>query len=134
MKFNTAIATMMAFVNEINKIGKITKGELKTFITLLNPVAPHVTEEMWEKLGFEGRIYQTTWPTFDEEKTIDNEIEIPIQVNGKVRGTITIKKDADNSAVEELALANEDVKKFIDGHEIVKKIYVPGRIYTIVIR
>lgn len=134
MKFNTAIATMMAFVNDINKAGRITKGELKTFITLLNPVAPHITEEMWEKLGLEGRLYQTKWPEYDEAKTIDNEIEIPIQVNGKVRATIKIAKDANEKAVEEVALANADVLKFTQGHEIIKKIYVPGRIYTIVIK
>ncbi|MBQ9314542.1 MAG: leucine--tRNA ligase [Clostridia bacterium] len=134
MKFNTAIATMMSFVNEVIKVGKITKGELKTFITLLNPVAPHLTEEMWEKLGLPGRLYQTTWPCYDEAKTVDREIEIPIQVNGKVRSTIRINKDAESSLVEKLAFENEDVLKFINGHEIVKKIYVPGRIYTIVIR
>ena len=134
MKFNTAIATMMSFVNEVIKVGKITKGELNTFITLLNPVAPHLTEEMWEKLGLPGRLYQTTWPCYDEAKTVDREIEIPIQVNGKVRSTIRINKDAESSLVEKLAFENEDVLKFINGHEIVKKIYVPGRIYTIVIR
>ena len=134
MKFNTAIATLMALINDINKAAKITKGELKTFITLLNPVAPHITEEMWEKAGFEGRLYQTTWPKYNEAKTIDSEIEIPIQVNGKVRATIKIAKDATAESVEVIAFENEDVKKFIDGHEVVKKIYVPGRIYTIVIK
>jgi len=134
MKFNTAIATMMAFVNEINKVGKITRGELKTFITLLNPVAPHITEEIWEKLGLEGRLYQTTWPKYDESKTIDNEIEIPIQINGKVRATIKIAKDAEVDEVEKMTFENVDVLKFTDGHEILKKIYVPGRIYTIVIK
>lgn len=134
MKFNTAIATLMALINDINKAGKITKGELKTFITLLNPVAPHITEDMWEKAGFEGRLYQTTWPKFDEAKTVDSEIEIPIQVNGKVRAIVKVAKDATSEDVETVAFANEDVKKFTDGHEIVKKIYVPGRIYTIVIK
>lgn len=134
MKFNTAIATLMALINDINKLGKITRGELKTFITLLNPVAPHITEEMWEQAGFEGRLYQTTWPEYDESKTIENEIEIPVQVNGKVRATIKVAKEAPNEEVEAVAFENADVKKFTEGHEIVKKIYVPGRIYTIVIK
>ena len=134
MKFNTAIATLMALINDINRAGKITKGELKTFITLLNPVAPHITEEMWEKVGFEGRLYQTTWPKFDEAKTVDSEIEIPIQVNGKVRGTVRVAKDAKAEDIEAVVLENADIKKFTDGHEIVKKIFVPGRIYTIVIK
>ena len=134
MKFNTAIATLMALINDINKKGKITKGELKTFITLLNPVAPHVTEEIWEKAGFEGRLYQTTWPTYDEAKTIDLEIEVPVQVNGKLRGVIKVEKDATSEEVEKVAFENEEIKKFIDCKEIVKKIYVPGRIYTIVVK
>ena len=134
MKFNTAIATMMSFVNEINKAGKITKGELKVFLTLLNPVAPHITEEMWEKAGFDGRIYSQKWPEYDESKTIDNEIEIPVQINGKVRATIKVVKDADASTVEKTAFENEDVIKFSTGHEIVKKIYVPGRIFTVVVK
>ncbi len=134
MKFNTAIATLMSLINDINKIGKITRGELKTFVTLLNPVAPHITEEIWEKANFGGRLYQTTWPKYDEAKTIDSEIEIPIQVNGKVRATIKVSKDISAEELEEKALELDDVKKFTDGHEIVKKIYVPGRIYTIVIK
>lgn len=134
MKFNTAIATLMALINDINKLGKITRGELKAFITLLNPVAPHITEEMWQQAGFEGRLYQTTWPEYDESKTIENEIEIPVQVNGKVRATIKVAKEASSEEVETVAFENADVKKFTDGHEIVKKIYVPGRIYTIVIK
>ncbi len=134
MKFNTAIATLMALINDMNKLGKITRGELKTFITLLNPVAPHITEEMWEQAGFDGRLYQTTWPEYDESKTIENEIEIPVQVNGKVRATIKVAKDASSDDVEAVAFENADVKKFVDGYNVVKKIYVPGRIYTIVIK
>ena len=132
MKFNTAIASMMEFINEVYKVGKINKAELKTFITLLNPVAPHITEEMWEKAGFEGRLYQTTWPTCDEEKTVDAVIELPVQVNGKLRSVIRINKDALSEEVEKIALADGEVKKFIEGKEIVKKIYVPERIFTIV--
>lgn len=134
MKFNTAIAALMALINDINKLGRITKGELKTFITLLNPVAPHITEEMWQQAGFEGRLYQTTWPVYDESKTIEDEIEIPVQVNGKVRATIKVAKEASAEEIEKVAFENTDVLKFTDGHEIVKKIYVPGRIYTVVVK
>ncbi len=134
MKFNTAIAALMALINDINKLGRITKGELKTFITLLNPVAPHITEEMWQQAGFEGRLYQTTWPVYDESKTIEDEIEIPVQVNGKVRATIKVAKEANAEEIEKVAFENTDVLKFTDGHEIVKKIYVPGRIYTVVVK
>lgn len=134
MKFNTAIAALMALINDINKLGRITKGELKTFITLLNPVAPHITEEMWQQAEFEGRLYQTTWPVYDESKTIEDEIEIPVQVNGKVRATIKVAKEATAEEIEKIAFENVDVLKFTDGHEIVKKIYVPGRIYTIVVK
>lgn len=134
MKFNTAIAALMTLINDINKLGRITKGELKTFITLLNPVAPHITEEMWQQAGFEGRLYQTTWPVYDESKTIEDEIEIPVQVNGKVRATIKVAKEATAEEIEKIAFENADVLKFTDGHEIVKKIYVPGRIYTVVVK
>ena len=134
MKFNTAIAALMALINDINKLGKITKGELRTFLILLNPVAPHITEEMWQQAGFEGRLYQTTWPVYDESKTIEDETEIPVQVNGKVRATIKVAKEADAEEIEKVAFENTDVLKFTDGHEIVKKIYVPGRIYTVVVK
>ena len=134
MKFNTAIAALMALINDINTLGKITKGELRTFLILLNPVAPHITEEMWQQAGYEGRLYQTTWPVYDESKTIEDEIEIPVQVNGKVRATIKVAKEADAEEIEKVAFENTDVLKFTDGHEIVKKIYVPGRIYTVVVK
>ena len=134
MKFNTAIASMMELINEVNKLGRINKAELKTFITLLNPVAPHITEEMWERAGFEGRLYQTTWPTFEENKTVDAVAEVPVQVNGKLRSVIKVNKGASNEEVEDIAFNDEEVKKFIDGKEIVKKIYVPERIFTIVVK
>ena len=134
MKFNTAIASMMELINEVNKLGRINKAELKTFITLLNPVAPHITEEMWERAGFEGRLYQTTWPNFKEDKTVDAVVEVPVQVNGKLRSVIKVNKGASNEEVENIAFNDEEVKKFIGGKEIVKKIYVPERIFTIVVK
>ena len=134
MKFNTAIAALMELINEINKKGQVNKAELKTFITLLNPVAPHITEEMWEQAGFEGRLYQTTWPVFDEAKTVDSTLEIPVQINGKVRAVISVAKGASAEEVEKVAFENEEIIKFTEGKEVVKKIYVPERIYTIVIK
>ena len=134
MKFNTAIAALMELINEINKVGKINKAELKTFITLLNPIAPHVTEEMWEKAGFEGRLYQTTWPTFDEAKTVDSVIEIPVQINGKLRSVVKIAKGASAEEVEKVVFEDAEVLKFIEGKEVAKKIYVPERIYTVVVK
>lgn len=134
MKFNTAIAGLMELINDINKKGQINNAELKTFITLLNPVAPHVTEEMWEQAGFEGRLYQTTWPEFDEAKTVDSTLEIPVQINGKLRAVVNVAKGASAEDVEKVAFENEEIVKFTEGKEIVKKIYVPERIYTIVVK
>lgn len=134
MKYNTAIACLMEFINEIGKRGKINKKELQIFITLLNPVAPHITEEMWEKVAYDGYLYQTSWPKYDEEKTIDQEIEVPVQVNGKLRAVIKASKDATAEEIEKIAMLDVEVRKFTDGKEIVKSIYVPGRIYTIVVK
>lgn len=134
MKFNTAIASLMEFINEINKVGKINKKELQTFITLLNPIAPHMTEEMWNKVGFKGRLYQTKWPEYDEAKTVEDTIDIPIQVNGKLRAVVKINKKMTTEEVQNVVFDCEEIKKFTDGKEVVKKIYVPEKIYTIVIK
>ena len=93
LKYNTAIAAMMTLLNDFYKKGSITRGELKTLIILLNPVAPHITEEMWQIIGCEGRVYQQTWPEFDEAKTVESSVEIAVQINGKVKGTLGIQKD-----------------------------------------
>ena len=93
LKYNTAIASMMTLLNDFYKKGYITRGELKTLIILLNPVAPHITEEMWQIIGCEGRVYQQTWPEFDEAKTVESSVEIAVQINGKVKGTLGIQKD-----------------------------------------
>ncbi len=132
MKFNTAIAAMMALLNEIYEVGSITKGELKTFVKLLDPFAPHVAEEVWEQLGGEGLLAVAEWPTFDEAKTVDSTIEVPVQICGKLRATITIAKDA--TAEEAIAAAKEDpkVQEFLDGKNIIKEIYVLGKIINIV--
>ena len=134
MKFNTAIAAMMSTVNDFYNDKFITKDELKTFITLLNPVAPHITEEIWQNQGFEGMLNQTSWPTWDENKTVDDVIELPVQINGKVRGKIMISKDADLNAAKEKANEDENIYKNLDGKTIVKEIYVPGKIFNIVVK
>lgn len=134
MKFNTAIAAMMSAINEFYDSGYITKDELKTFITLLNPIAPHITEEIWEEQKFEGMLNQATWPTWDEEKTVEDEIEMPVQINGKVRGKVIISKDADLAKAKAIASEDENIQKFLEGKTIVKEIYVPGKIFNIVVK
>ncbi len=129
MKFNTAIAAMMGLVNQFYRNGSVTRGEFRTLLTLLNPVAPHITEELWEKLGYEGRIYQTTWPEYDEAKTVEDMVEVAVQVNGKMRTTVAIAKDAEKE--EALDAAKEALGKRLPDN-IVKEIYVPGRIINIV--
>ena len=129
LKYNTAIAAMMALINDFYKKNAITKGEFKTLLTLLNPVAPHITEEIWSAIGFEGRVYQTTWPSYDEAKTQEATIEIAVQINGKTRTTINIDKAEEKDAV--IAKAKEAVSEKLTG-TIVKEIYVPGRIVNIV--
>ena len=129
LKYNTAIAAMMALINEFYKKGSVTKGEYKTLLTLLNPVAPHITEELWQAAGYEGRVYQTAWPEYDEAKTEESTVEIAVQVNGKIRVTISVPKDIDKDAA--IAAAKEALGDKLTGN-IVKVIYVPGRIVNIV--
>ena len=131
LKYNTAIAALMGLINDFFKKGSVTKGEFKTFITLLNPVAPHITEELWEIQGFEGRLYQTAWPEYDEAKTVEDTIEIAVQINGKTKMTIAISRNEEkDSAIEK---AKEALGSKLAG-DIVKEIYVPGRIINIVVK
>ena len=134
MKFNTAIAALMSLLNEITKKGSVTKGEYKTFITLLNPVAPHITEELWEILGGEGLLSLTPWPTYDEEKTVDNEVEIVVQINGKIRDKMMVGADLDRAGLEKAALESSRIRELTDGKNIVKVIAVPGKLVNIVIK
>ena len=131
LKYNTAIAAMMTLLNDFYKKGSITKGELKTMIILLNPVAPHITEEMWQIIGCEGRVYQQTWPEFEEAKTVESSVEIAVQINGKVKGTLGIQKDDPKDQV--IAKAKEVIADKLTGN-IVKEIYVPGRLVNIVMK
>ena len=131
LKYNTAIAAMMTLLNDFYKKGSITRGELKTLIILLNPVAPHITEEMWQIIGCEGRVYQQTWPEFDEAKTVESSVEIAVQINGKVKGTLGIQKDDPKDQV--IAKAKEVIADKLTGN-FVKEIYVPGRLVNIVMK
>ncbi len=134
MKFNTAIAGMMTLVNDIYDYGSVTRGDIKILLTLLNPVSPHITEELWQMLGFEGMLYETEWPTWDEEKTIDDVVEIAVQINGKVRGQMVISADATAEQVREQFNDDERLIGFVEGKQIIKEIYVPGRIYNVVVK
>ena len=132
LKYNTAIAAMMELVNEFYKKESVTKDEFKTLLILLNPVAPHITEELWESLGESDHLYRQSWPEFDEAKTKESVIEIGVQVNGKVRGTVSLAVDV--SKEDALAAGKAAVADKIEGREIVKEIYVPGRILNIVVK
>ena len=134
MKFNTAIATLMALLNDIYKKGSITRGELKTYITLLNPAAPHMTEEMWQNAGFAGYLHETTWPQFDEAKTQDDTVEIVAQINGKVKDKIEISTSLSREEMEKAALENEKIQALIAGKTVVKVICVPGKLVNIVVK
>ena len=134
MKFNTAIAALMTLINKIYDEGSLTKKELASFITLLNPVAPHITEEMWEMNGFDGMLCEQKWVEYDEAKTVEATIEIPVSVCGKLRGVVSVPADADKDAVIAAAKEDEKVQSFIAGKTIVKEIFVPGRMVNIVVK
>ena len=134
MKFNTAIAAMMSAVNTVYEVGKITKDELATFAALLSPFAPHLAEEVYSALGFDGLVSLAKWPEYDEAKTVDDTVELPVQVNGKVKSTVTVAKDASKDAVLEAARADEKVMAAIEGKTVIKEIVVPGKIINIVVK
>ncbi|MBQ4515367.1 MAG: leucine--tRNA ligase [Clostridia bacterium] len=134
MKFNTAIAALMALTNDFYKKGSITRGELRTFLILLNPTAPHMTEEMWERAGFGGCLNETEWPKYDEAKTIDDEVEIVVQINGKVKDRITIAASLSKDEMEKAVIENDKIKALIDGKAVVKVICVPGKLVNIVVK
>ena len=134
MKFNTSIATFMTMVNEFYKEKTINKAEYKTFLQLLNPFAPHMTEELFSIVGETKTINETPWPTYDEAKTIDDEIEIPVQINGKVKVVVKVQKDADEETVKGVVHNDETMVALLDGKNVVKEIYVKGKIYNIVVK
>ncbi len=134
LKFNTAIAQLMTLLNDFNKKGSVTEDEFRTYLILLNPVAPHITEELWQLKGYQGKISDAQWPLYEEEKTVDNEIDLPIQVNGKLRSTIRISVEASEDEIMERVNKDEAVLKHLEGKNIVKKIYIKGKIFNIVVK
>ena len=135
IKFNTAIATLMALINDISNVKSINREELRIFSILLNPFAPHVTEEVYEacKLG-NGILAEAEWPEYDESKCVDESVEIVVQVNGKIKAKLNIPVDADKDAVLDLAKNDENVKKAIDGMKIIKEIVVPKKLVNLVVK
>ena len=129
LKYNTAIAALMSILNDFSKAGKINRAEFKTFLLLLNPVAPHITEELWSACGYEGRVYQNAWPEYEEAKTVENTIEIAVQLNGKTKATVTVAVDVDKDTA--IAAGKEALGDKLTGN-IIKEIYVPGKIINIV--
>ena len=134
LKFNTAIAAMMSLTNEIYAKGSINTAELKTYITLLNPFIPHITEEIWQKVGFDGMLNQAQWPSYDEAKCIDDEVEIAVQINGKVKDRVVISADASSDEAIAAAKASPIISKAIDGMQTLKELYVKGRLVNIVVK
>ena len=132
MKFNTCVSTFMTMVNEFYKLKRINKAELKTFITLLNPFAPHITEELNKIAGFTEDISTYEWPSFDESKTIDDTVTIAIQFNGKLKGTIDVQKDSEEVDVKEKV--HKEIDSKLDGKQFIKEIYVKNKIYNIVVK
>ena len=125
---------LMTLLNAIYDAGSVTRAELETFIGLLNPIAPHVTEEINERLGNAELLAVSPWPTFDEAKCVENEIEIAVQVNGKVRGKIVIPADADSDAAIAAAKQASGEIPFLEGKTLVKELYVKGRLVNLVVR
>ena len=133
LKANTAIAALMTMLNEFYDKG-VNRAEYKTFLALLNPFAPHITEELWQQLGETGLLSVAPWPQYDEAKTVESTVEMAVQVNGKLKGTIKLAADADKQAAIDAALAEEKVQHAIEGKQIVKQIVVPGKIVNLVVK
>ncbi len=134
LNYNTAVSALMILLNEMDKQESISKKDYRIILQLLNPFAPHITEELNQICQLGSAFTDSSWPTYDEEKTVSHELEIGVQVNGKLRGTIKVAKDEENSIVESLAKQDENVKKHLDGKNIVKVIIVPNRIVNIVVK
>ena len=134
MKFNTAIAALMTYVNEVYRAGKVNRDDFGKFLILLNPTAPHITEELWQICGFKEVLSKQAWPRFDEEKTIDNEIEIVIQINGRVKKKAVISASLSKEEMQEAAMQDSEIKELIAGKDIVKVIAVSGKLVNIVVK
>ncbi|MFQ6840927.1 MAG: class I tRNA ligase family protein, partial [Agathobaculum sp.] len=133
LKANTAIAALMTMLNEFYDKG-VNKAEYMTFLTLLNPFAPHIAEELWQQMGGEGLLSVAPWPVYDEAKTVEDTVEVAVQVNGKLKCTIKLPVDCDKQVAIDTALAEEKVKNAVEGKQMVKQIVVPGKIVNLVVR
>ena len=137
LKMNTAIAAMMTAVNEMTANG-VTKGDMGILLRLLNPFAPHITEELWEQLGFAAQTHkmccQAEWPVYDASKTVASSVEMAIQVNGKMKGTVTLPADSEEADVVAAALAVDKVKKATEGMKVVKTILVKNRLVNLIVK
>ncbi|MEJ8751018.1 leucine--tRNA ligase [Lagierella sp. ICN-221743] len=134
LKFNTAIAQLMTLINEFYSNSKLTLKDFETFLILLNPVAPHITEELWELKMKNGNVHEQNWPEYDESKLVESVYEIPVQLNGKVKGTIKINIDEEKEAIFDKVISSDEFKDALEGKNIIKKIYVPGKIINLVIK
>ncbi|HXY35446.1 MAG TPA: class I tRNA ligase family protein, partial [Planctomycetaceae bacterium] len=134
MSFNTAISRLMEFTNEISPADPRPKSLLEPFVLLLSPLAPHLAEELWQVLGHSATLAYEPWPTYDESLIAESEIEIPVQVNGKVRGKVRVPVDADQAAIETAARADSAVAGYLAGKTVVKVIFVPGRLLNFVVK
>lgn len=132
LKFNTAIAAMMTLLNQVASIGSITRREFKDFLTLLNPFAPHITEELYEQLSYGGMLNEVEWPSYDEAECVEDTMELAIQVNGKLRGKVTVA--ADISKEDAIAAAKNEVAASVEGKTVIKEIYVPGKLINLVVK
>ena len=134
LKMNTAIAALMSLLNEFSDQQSVTRGEMETFLKLLNPFAPHITEELWQKLGFSGQLAHAPWPAYDETKCADKTVEIAVQVNGKVRAKLTVAADLDAAGAIAAAKAEPAVAAQLAGKTVVKEIYVPGKLVNLAVK
>ena len=134
MKFNTAIAALMSLLNTYYAKGSITRGDMRVFLILLNPMAPHITEEIWFSNNFGGYVHEQKWPEFDASKIVEDEVEVPVQVNGKLRGVVKVPKEATQDEIMEVAKNTEAISEYLEGKEIVKVIFVKGRIFNVVVK
>ena len=134
MNFNTAISAMMVFINAVYKENVYPKEYATNFLKLLNPIAPHITEELYNRLGNNESISYSKWPVFDESKIVDEEFEMVVQVNGKVRGKITVSSDTTEEQMKILALEIDNVKNYTEGKEIIKMVVIPKKLVSIVVK
>ncbi|WP_230933692.1 leucine--tRNA ligase [Priestia sp. TSO9] len=132
LRFNTGISQLMVFINDAYKVDVLPKQYVEGFVKLLAPICPHTTEELWSKLGNEDTISYEAWPAFDEAKLVDDEVEIVVQINGKVRAKVNVPAEASREELQDIAMANEDVQEFIEGKTVRKVIAVPGKLVNIV--